>query len=114
MITDGEKWHYLAVKCLSALFRGIISNKNGDFFCLNCFHLYRTKEELQRHEKVCNNLDFFFYVKMLNEDKKILKNNRREKLLKVPFMLIVDTEYLLKKIHSCQSDPKNSYKGEKS
>ena len=51
---------------------------------------------------------------MLNEDKKILKNNRREKLLKVPFMLIVDTEYLLKKIHSCQSDPKNSYKGEKS
>ena len=23
MITDGEKWHYLAVKSLSALFRGI-------------------------------------------------------------------------------------------
>ena len=59
MITDGEKWHYLAIKCLSALFRGIISNKNGDFFCLNCFHLCRTKEKLQRHEKVCNNLDFF-------------------------------------------------------
>ena len=24
MITDGEKWHYLAVKSLSALLRGII------------------------------------------------------------------------------------------
>ena len=37
MITDGEKLHYLAVKSLSALFRGITYN-NGDFYCLNCFH----------------------------------------------------------------------------
>ena len=27
----GEKWRYIAVKKLSALFRGIISNNNGDF-----------------------------------------------------------------------------------
>ena len=27
MITDGEKWHYLAVKNLSALLRGITGNK---------------------------------------------------------------------------------------
>ena len=32
---DGEKWHYLAVKRLSELFRGITSNNNGDFYCLN-------------------------------------------------------------------------------
>ena len=32
MITDGEKWHYLAVKSLSALFRGITDNSNGDFY----------------------------------------------------------------------------------
>ena len=37
MITDGEKWHYLAVKTLSALFRGITGNNNGDFYYLNCF-----------------------------------------------------------------------------
>ena len=30
MITDGEKWHYLSVKTLSALFRGIISTRNKD------------------------------------------------------------------------------------
>ena len=40
MITDGDKWHYLAVKSLSALFRGIASNNNGDFYCLNCFQSY--------------------------------------------------------------------------
>ena len=37
MITDGEKWHYLAVKKFSALLRGITSNHNGDFYFLNCF-----------------------------------------------------------------------------
>ena len=38
MITDGKKWHYLAVKSLPALLRGITSNHDGDFFRLNCFH----------------------------------------------------------------------------
>ena len=44
MISNGEKregksagrWHYLAVKKLSALLRGITSKHNGDFCCLNC------------------------------------------------------------------------------
>ena len=31
MITDGEKCHYLAVKCLPALLRGIASHHNEDF-----------------------------------------------------------------------------------
>ena len=31
MITDGKKWHYLAVKRLSAFLRGITSSYNGDF-----------------------------------------------------------------------------------
>ena len=38
MITDGKKWHYLAVKKLSALFKKITSKNVGDFYCLNCFH----------------------------------------------------------------------------
>ena len=37
MISKVEKWHYLAVKKLSALLRGITSKNNGDFYCLNCF-----------------------------------------------------------------------------
>ena len=38
MITVGKKWHYLTVKGLSALLRGVTSNDHGDFYCLNCFH----------------------------------------------------------------------------
>ena len=52
MITDCIKWHYLAVKNLSALVRGITSNHVGDFYCLNCLRSYSTKEKLKKHEKV--------------------------------------------------------------
>ena len=51
MITDGEKWHYLVVKNLSGLLRGITSDHNADFYCLNCFHSYRTKTKLEAHKK---------------------------------------------------------------
>ena len=60
MITDGQKWHYLALKKLSALLRGINSNHKKDFYCLNCFHLYSTKNRLEKHEKVCNNHDYCY------------------------------------------------------
>ena len=72
MITDGKKWHYLAVKSLSALFRGITSNNNGDFYCLNCFHSYRTENKLKKHEKVCNDHDYCC-VEMPDEFNKMLK-----------------------------------------
>ena len=48
MITDGKKWHYLAVKTLSELLRGITSNHEGDLYCLNCFHLFITENKCMR------------------------------------------------------------------
>ena len=49
MITDkNNRWHYLAVKSLSALFRRITSSNNGDFYCLNGFHSYRTLNKLKK------------------------------------------------------------------
>ena len=45
-ISDGKKWHYLAVKSVPALLRGITSNHNRDFYCLNSFHSHRTGRKL--------------------------------------------------------------------
>ena len=42
MTTNVKKWHYLALKTLPALFTGITSNHDGDFYCLNCLHPFRT------------------------------------------------------------------------
>ena len=53
MITDGKKWHYLVVKNLSGLFKGITSNHYSDFYCLNCFHSYRTKAHKKHIKNMC-------------------------------------------------------------
>ena len=89
MITDGEKWHYLTVKSLSALLYGITSNHNGDFYCLNCFRAYTTKNKLEAHKKICESHDYS-HVEMPNEDNKIIKYNQGEKSvsLHLLFMLI--------------------------
>ena len=61
MITDSSNnWHYLAVKSVSGLTRRITSTHNGDFDCLNCFHSYRTKVKLKKHEKICKDHDFCY------------------------------------------------------
>ena len=96
MITDGEKWHYLAVKNLSALFKGITSKHDGDCYCLNCFHAYTTENKLKKHKKVCENNDYCC-VEMSNEDNKILQNNHGEKSMKAPFIIYADLECLLEK-----------------
>ena len=47
MITEGKKWHYLDVKKLSALLRGITSKHEGDFYSSHCFYSYSTKNKLK-------------------------------------------------------------------
>ena len=105
MITYGKKWHYLAVKKLCALLRGITSNHVGDFYCLNCLHSYRTKDKLKKHEYVCKNHDYS-YVDMPNEDHKILKYDYGEKSMKVRFIIYADLESLFEKISTHQNIPK--------
>ena len=107
MITDGEKWHYTAVTRLSGLLRGITSNHNGDFYCLNCFHVYTTKNKLEAHKKICENHDYC-HVEMPNEDNKIIKYNQGEKSIKSPFIIYADLECLLEKISTCYNNPEES------
>ena len=116
MITNGEKWHYIALKSvrtddgfnrpirsLSRLFRGITANNNGDFYCLGCLHSFRTDNALKKHERLCGNNDYC-HVEMPT-----LKYNHGEKSLKVPFTIYADLECLLIKQQSCQNNPNESY-----
>ena len=95
------------MKSLSALLKEITSNHNGDFYCLNRFHSYSTKEKLEKHENVCNDHNYC-YVAMLI-DNKLLKYNHEEKSMRAPFVIYADLECLLEKMHSCQNNPKKSY-----
>ena len=73
-ISDGKgKWHFLALpsvldedgvkrpyKSLSRLMEGISSNSHENYYCLGCFHYFRTKTTLiEKHQ---NNI--FIAVKM--------------------------------------------------
>ena len=110
MIIDNNnnRWHYLAVKSLSGLFRGITSSNNGDFYSLNCFHSYRTLNKLKKHERICNNHDYC-HVDMPKENEKI-KYLPGEKSLKAPFIVYADLECLLEKVQYCQNNPENDTK----
>ena len=107
MIADGEKWNHLAVKCLSALFRGITSKHEGDIYCLNCLKSYTTENKLKKHKKVCENHDYC-YVEMPEKEKKILKYNHGEKSIKVTFIICADLESLLEKMNTCRNNPEKS------
>ena len=97
MITDGKKWHYLAlksermsydgkwcnrpVKSLSKLLRGKSSNHHGDFYCLNCFNSYSTKNRLKEHEELCNKHGSC-RIKMPKWVKKNIKTQSWRKIIK--------------------------------
>ena len=107
MITDGEKWHYLTVKNLSGLLRGIKNNHAGDFYCLNCFCTYSTKNKFEAHKKICENQDYC-HVEMPTKDNNIIKYNHGEKSMKLSFAIYADLECLLEKMSTCQNNPNKS------
>ena len=96
MITNSKKSHYLAVANLSALLKGISSNYKEDFYCLNCFNSYTSRNKLKEHEEICNNYDSC-RIEMPKQVGKILKYNPGEKSLKAPFAIYLDLEFLLTK-----------------
>ena len=107
MISNGENWHYLVVKNLSGLLRGIKSNHKEDFYCLNCFCAYSTKIKFEAHKKICENHDYC-HVEMPTKDNNTIKYNQREKSIKLPFVVYANLECLLEKISTCQNNPNES------
>ena len=107
MISNGEKWHYTAVTRLSGLLRGVTSNHNDDFFCLNCFHAFKIKNKLEAHKKIWENHEYC-HVEMTTNDNNIIKYNQGEKSIKLPFVVYADLECLLEKMSTCQNNPNKS------
>ena len=78
MVPNGEGWHYLALKKLSALFREITSRHHPGLYCLNCFHTFATENKRESDKKLCENKDFCNAI-MSSEDTKILEFNQYQK-----------------------------------
>ena len=86
--------HYLGVKKLSALLRGITSKNSGDFYCFDCLNSFRTKDKLESYKKVCE-IKKIFYVIMPSENTKILEFNQNQKSDKAPLIIHADFDYII-------------------
>ena len=106
MITNSKKSHYLAITNLSAFLKGISSNHKEDFYCLNCFNSYTSKNKLKEHEEICNNNDSC-RIDMPSWAEKTLKYNSGENSLKAPFAIYIDLECILKKYNPVKTTLKN-------
>ena len=102
-----EVWHYIAVKKLSTLLRGITSKHHGDFYPLNCLHSFRTENKLKSHEKVCKNKDFCGIVMLPGKDN-MLEFNQYIKSDEISCIIYADLESLIKKIDGYANNPDNS------
>ena len=76
---------------LSALLEGKLSNHHGDFYCLNCFNSYATKNRPKEYEEKCN-IHNSCRIEMPRWFEKILKYNPGEKSLRAPFAIYLDLE----------------------
>ena len=107
VISNEKKWHYLAVKELLALWRGITSKHHGDFYCLTCLHSFPTEKNMNRITNICKNKDFCNAV-MASKDKKLLQFNNYQKSDKAPFASYVDLKCIIEKIDVCKNNPEYS------
>ena len=103
-----RRWHYVAVKKLPALLRGITSKHHGDSHCLNCRHSFRTEYKLELHKQVCENKEFCNVI-MSSEDTKILEFNQHQKPSKTPFIIYADLDCLTEKTDRRKNNPQNSF-----
>ena len=109
MITDGcGNWHYLAIKSIPRLLRGITSTHDGDFYCLNCFHSYRTSNKLKKHVQLCQ-VNHFCNLVLPNEENKYISSTLGKNDLTIQFIIYADIECLLVKMDSCENSDTNSY-----
>ena len=94
------------VKGGTRLLRGITSNHNDDYYCMNYLCSFRTESKLKLHENVCKDHNCCHMV-LLEEDKNVLKYNQDKISLKTPFTTYVEIESLLKNIKPVITIQKN-------
>ena len=93
MIPNREGCHYLQVKKLSALLRGITSKHHSDFYCVNYL------QSFVKHD--------FCSIIMPSEDTQISKLSQKSD--KAQFVVYADLECLIEKINGCKINPEIAF-----
>ena len=113
MIEDGERRHHTAIKNISRLLSKLNEKtKRAYHFCINCLNGFRTGSARDKHYVYCST-NGHVKVKMATEKEKWLKFHNGQYQFKVPFMLYVDFERILKPVDERYRDRMNTMKTER-
>ena len=120
-ISDGKKWHFLALKSeqdnngflrptksFSRLMAGISSSNHESHYCFGCFHSFRCNLTLEKHTELCKDNDFC-KIKLPEIGENIKKHEFGSKSLRTNYIIYVDLECLLGKYDTCTNNPNKSY-----
>ena len=96
MIVAGVGRHYTAIKNTSRLLSKLNrKTKRAYHYCMNCLNGFRTVSARNKRYEYCSS-NGHVKVNMLNQKEKWLRFHNGQYQLKVPFMLYVDFEKILK------------------
>ena len=99
--------HYLVVKKLWALLRGITSKHHGIFIAWIIFIVLQLKTNVNFIKSMWK--ERFFNFIMPSKDTAILEFNQYKKSDKVSFIIYAGVACLTEKINGCKINPDNSF-----
>ena len=95
----------MALSCSKKnILHGVDPKHRVDFYCLSCFHSFRTKNMIKSHEEVCKNR-YFCLIVMPSEKENILEFNQYMKSDEMSYIIYVGIESLIKGIDHCANNP---------
>ena len=108
LIADGEHMHYTAIKSLSRLLGSSNSkHERKQHFCLNCLQGSHSEKRRDKHFEYCKDNETV-RIEMPKKGS-FMKYHDGQYQFKVPFVIYVDFEAILKSIETFKPNPKESY-----
>ena len=103
LIEKGEKQHYCYVKRVSALLFDQSKHQHAKHFCMMCLTGFTREDILKKHKEYCSGLNgrpTRIEMPEKGKNKVIFQNHHKQ--MKVPFIIYLDFEALVKKMHRCE------------
>jgi len=94
IISEEDKFHYVWIKDLSRLIRGITRDHNKKYLCDRCFHYCSSQEKLMSHDEDCKELNQC-KVRMPFGKFSIMRFRNYKNKLRSPYIVYMDIESIL-------------------
>ena len=108
LISEDDRWHYTTIKSLSRLLASKNSKHHGkQYFCTNCLQGFMLGSSRDKHYGYC--VDKETVRVEMPKDESMIEFYDGQGQFKVPFMMYLDFEMILKPIQGPSPDPSKRY-----